>query len=47
MAGWTCSHWAKEILLGFSSGRSNAIGQQILTEKVYLYRALVTRRTKP
>jgi hypothetical protein len=46
MAGWTVSHWADVMLFGFSSGRSNANGQQILTETIYLYRALVAGRTK-
>jgi len=47
MAGRTYSHWAEEMLLGFSSGRSNAIEQRNLTETFYLYRALVARQTKP
>lgn len=32
---------------GFSSGSSKTRGQDILTETTYLYRALVTWRTKP
>ena len=31
MAGWTINNWAKGMLMGFSSGRSNAIGQKNLT----------------
>jgi hypothetical protein len=46
MAGWTVSHWADEILLGFSSGRSNAIGLQNLAETLYLYWALVAGQTQ-
>jgi hypothetical protein len=31
MAGWNFSHWAKEILFGFSSGGSKSNGQYIFT----------------
>jgi hypothetical protein len=47
MAGRTFIHWAKAMLLGFSSSRSNANQQQIFTETFYLYQALVARQTKP
>jgi hypothetical protein len=46
MAGWTFRHWADEMLLGFSSGRSYAIGPQILTKTFYLYQALVAGQTE-
>jgi len=47
MAGLKVSHWAEVMLLGLSSGRRNAIGQQILTETLYLYQTLVAGQTKP
>jgi hypothetical protein len=47
MAGGTGSHWADEVLLGFSSSGRKTIEQYILPETFYLYWALVARQTKP
>jgi hypothetical protein len=46
MAGWTSSHWAAGMLLGGSSSGRKSIGQDILPETFYLYRALVAGQTQ-